>query len=613
MQEIGIAIRAKKDLQAILDSVEALGKIDSQTKKVVESVKDLGKGSAEVRKLESAYKKLEKEIEKTGKASKEQLKSWREQQRQLAGTAAGLRISQGMKISDYDIEVKTARANLAAILKRPDLDEETRLSLSTLYRESGILPKIDRTKLAMMEPSFKSVSSRIAQIEGVTDAGDVWRKRMKTAAGLLLGGSIAGFGISTMRHWMDVDRELLKIEKRFNTMRKHVTDIGLGLGLTKKESAEIAKISGEITNEWRRAETGQYVGFARVHGLAPSVGMQLRMSGRYVEIPETRRWLTAFEKFSKDVGMGRGRIGELMDVTSRVAMMAHEAALGQNIFDVMGKQQAAATFWKGIDEERGKGVLGMNFLQRINAGLTNQGGDAQRLFLMRAYDFGKPGVTMIDVMKRIEQGIWGAGPEGKSNLQAVLELLESEYGQKMSFEKFGAAYSIFEGNLKTEEIEKLLEMRRTRPEAYEKFMGELSKKKDIPALMERYGIKPKDFEGLGSRAVAAGDRMKQLLDITQYNMVEPIRGAVKAFRGETEEAKEIFRGIINDLTTPLNQLIPGLDKLTRTNNDLLDRVDELIDMMGRGVSAQQATGTIVIQEIIDKILQGIFNNAKVNK
>jgi hypothetical protein len=596
MQEIGIAIRAKKDLQAILDSVEALGKIDSQTKKVVESVKDLGKGSQEVRKLESAYKKLEKEIESTGKASKEQLKSWREQQRHLASTAAGLRISQGMGISDYDIEARTARANLAAILKRPDLEPETRFALSTLYKETGVLPRISRAQLGAIQAGGaegigRGISGLEAQQREEEARQGAWGRRFKTAGAMVLGGSVAGFLLTSIRRWAELDTELIKIERRFGNIRKSVESVGTGMGFMKRETAEVARLYGQIANDFDRAEVGQLMGFARVRGLGLQAPLQLRQAGRYVGMPEMQRFLPAFERFTRQVGMGKGRMEEAISVTGQLAQQGAQQALGLNIADIMGMQSAAARFWQGIDDERGRGAWGANFLQRLNQGMLSGQSEANRAFYYRAYGWGQPGVTLPSVIERMQAGIFGRDPvTGRSNFEAIVRQVGKEIpliGERGWIERTLALSGQLPGmDMKT--IRQLVRQWREKPGKLEEVFEAMAKKPGRPEdLMQTL----KDYELSAQGIASTGEEFKVAIESAQYNLIEGVEGIAKFLKGE---GKEQLRGAFEDIANSMRQLFPD--------------VGDIFSGMDKSKIATDSA-TILGQGIFNLINKALFGNS----
>jgi len=538
MPELGIAVKATKQLNAILDAVGDLQKLENQAGKVKSSLDEMSKddatkkltseirklsseGSEELQKIRKAYQDIE---QAGGKASKKQIDDLKLTMREYKAFAA-----QGIESTQL-FEIGAAK-QLGARVAVGDLPPEQKLPLQELQSQMkrGALSRMQRAEVDVMQ-------SRLSGMEdqgGAGAPGADWGGRMKGVGRLFLGASLTGAALQAVHHWAEVDKQLVQIKQRFGDITEGVKGFGKQLGYTISESSEMSKIWGEIANTVNMGEMGQYVGFARHKGIEPSQAMELRMAGRYVAQPGGSRMLGGFERFADRMGMGQGRIGELISSYSNLARLGAGQAIGLNAGNIEGLQMFTRLLWQGVpgEKERGKGARGEQFIQNLNQSMANPQSDAVRAFQMRAYGWGK-GATLSEVQERIQ-----AGAFGKGNLQSIFSQLYGETPGMGKEERIQAMQPVF-SQLGIKDIRPL--MAAWEGPDREKIFAELEA--GSPKSLEE------DFVKLGEAAVSASDKFKVLMDTVRFDTVNAsIEAVSQALKGNLQVA-------VNNLSTSMGDL-----------------------------------------------------------
>lgn len=585
MEEIGIAVRAKTELQEIINSIDTLGKLgktaddvsgsfgkmseeskkivsddlDSGTKKLLRSIKDLSKdGSKDLQKIKKDFD----EISEKGKdASKEEIKNVKQ-------LVAEYKTLANQKLTDMQVFESTAMRSFQNRLRAGGLTPEQEAGMGRMVEEmkGGMLSRRERATMEIMESRAGAMEQDVDGQSGAA-AGGAWGSRMKTAGKFILGGSLVGAALYAVKHWADVDREMVKVEQRFGNIRKGVEGFGESLGYTKKESAEMAKIWGEITDRFDKNDIQQYTGFARHRGIDPTQAFQLRLAGRYVKGEGAREDLTGFERFAGQMGMSHGRIGELIQVTSRLSQMAAEQAFDLSGADIRGVQLFTRQLWEGSgNEERGKGQWGANFIQRLNAGMTG-GGDAGKAFLMRAYGFGTGEQTLTQTMERMEAGIFGKG-----NIEDIMEQILSDIPGNR--ERQILAFKGKVPELKTKEVRQL----------FQQWGDTDERKKLVDRLSGKYGEGDesandviRDYNKLGQAAVSIADVTKVLFDKARYDTINESLDVLESML--KVDMKQALQGFIENIEK-INSLLKSDDQEYKEHGYLRD-VDNIIDKLTR--------------------------------
>lgn len=577
MEEIGIAVTAKENLDAILKAVGTFDKLESSAKGLKNEFSDLSKTTKEnmreaseavknfsgdfTKELDEPTKKLITQIRKLSDEGSDDLKKIREAYDQLE-KAGGKATKE--QIADFRKLVNEYKSFSAQRLEPTQLFEQAAARQLAGRLEIGDLPPEASAPLRNIQQQMQSrYISRMQGAEVDVMAGRAgefgagaeapvaaWGQRMKNVGAFFLGASLTGVVLHAIRHWAMVDKQLIQVEQRLGNARKGVEDFGTALGYTKAESAEIAKIWGEIDNRFTSGEAAQYVGFARHRGIEPSQAMPLRLAGRYVRQQRAGVELAQFEQFGRDMGMLNGRINELISTHTHLARVAADQALGLSTEDIRNVQMFARRVWENVpgEKQRGVGKWGGQFIQKMNAGISQPGSEAARSFLMRAYGFGQ-GATLTETMERIESGIFGKG-----NLEAIFKRLFAETPGIGNEERIMALKGLFP-QLGIKDIRQLMDVWNV-PEDRMRVLNELNRQEEKTS---------RNFESLGASVVGLGDETKAFMDNLRYGAINDsidaikkaiegdFKGAIKVLTGSIESVKDVFNDLDNFLSGMINK------------------------------------------------------------
>lgn len=586
MEEIGIAVKAQKQIEDIVATADALDKVEKTTeqlnktfqkmseeskknvKGLSDEIKDFEKqhgklegvdmASPAISKLDTSIRKVIDDVRRLAKEGSKELQQIQTEFEAIKGkgkdaTEAEIKavkklieeyqILSRQKITDTQMIEKEAQVSIRNRLKVGDLEPNQELLLKRLQEQlsGGQISRTEQARVDMM----RSRLDYTEQDPGADDGGtSKWGSRMQKVGAFVLGGSLVGFALQSIRHWAEVDKQLVQVEQRFRNVRGEIEGMGEGLGYTRSESAELAKIWGEIQNKFSGADVRQYLGFSRFHGIDPAQTMQLKLAGRYARQAGAGTELTRFETFSEQMGMGQGRMGELINVQTQLARLASEQMLNTSMGDVRNVQLFARRLWQDTEPERGMGQWGAGFIQRLNAGMSQTGGDPQKAFLLRAYGFGSvPGQTLSETMQRIEAGAFGEG-----NIQDVMKRLRAEIPGNEEWQIQG--------------------MKGLFPQLGYKDIRQLAQAWDDPVkrdsliktLEKKESKTSEDFEKLGSAAVSLGDEFKRLMDSVRYNLAQ------SQFVDANKKLKENF-------DTSINEFVGSISKATNKINAAVDLIN----------------------------------------
>lgn len=505
----------KKDFEGIrpappeMETADAPGigekiTFDETTRGIIDNIKKIAtEGSDDLKKINEAFQELK---EKGKEASKEQVENLQQIIREYKALAR-------QKLTPTQIEEKDTLQSLENRLKVPDLDPTQTAILSKLIEELKA-KTVSRQEIAEVD----IIESRIGEIhrgiyEQEQDPVNQFNRKvastMKKAGSLVLGGSIIGFGLYSIKHWADLDSELKKVDLRFDGMRNSIDRYGIGLGKTIRENIEFAKSIGTITDRFSEMEASQIMGYAKATGTSDAAALQLRLAGRFVETPGIQRYLTGFDQFAQEMGMYRGRREELQNVTAQLARIGARQTLDLGIENIYGVGRFAREFWGDQYKERGMGDWGADFINRMNAAMTQPGSDAARSFMMRAYGFGD-GKNLIEVEKMIEAGIFGEG-----NLEKIISQLFAETKGMSNIDRTKALKGLTGGALKTFEAERLIHLTQNAIDEGKDF-------KDIDFIralrpeQTQEGIQ--DWARRGRAEITIGEKYKTFIDRVQKEL-----------------------------------------------------------------------------------------------
>lgn len=250
--------------------------------------------------------------------------------------------------------------------------------------------------------------------------GGFARTTAATATGMALGSSISGFILGSGEKFMELDRVLTRLDRKFRSADESAAAFGGSLGFTIQQTAGLVDIMGRSTNVMDRGAFSRQAGFSRQFGLDPgatmsSVGQMERLLGRdrlvgeggSVSFQQRRmsdRDLAQIAGQASRQGMDEGRMGEFISTTSDFMRDMFTRTGHASLQQALSLQQAGS-FIFGQGDARGQGgsetaaVMG-----QMNSMLTS--GGAMRSTLTRAMGFGQdPDLTYIELQKRLEGGI----------------------------------------------------------------------------------------------------------------------------------------------------------------------------------------------------------------
>jgi len=564
MQDLGIAVKATKQLNAILDAVGDLQKLEAEAGKVKTSLDEMSKDAptkkliADIKKMSSEgsddlqkIKKAFQEIEEAGSlATKKQYDNFKQMIReykalsgqriestQLFEVNAAKQLKKRLAVGDFSPEEAGPLSELQSQLEKGFISRTQQAQTDVMLSRADAARQFERDRTAR----FKSEMVPSGDEPGMPAGGaGSWGPRMSGMGKFFLGATISGVAIQAIHHWAQVDKQLVQIKQRFGDITEGVKGFGKHLGYTISESAEMSKIWGEIADTVNMGEMKQYVGFARHKGIEPAQAMELRMTGRYIAQPGGSRMLGGFERFADRMGMGQGRIGELISSYGNLAQLGARQAIGLNAGNIEGLQMFTRRLWQTVpgEEQRGMGERGAQYVERLNQSMANPQSDAVRAFLMRSYGWGK-GATLSEVQERIQ-----AGAFGKGNLQSIFSQLYGETPGTGKEERIQAMQPVF-SQLGIKDIRPL--MAAWEGPDREKVFAELEA--GSPKSLSE------DFETLGRAAISTSDKVKVFMDENRFDAVnKSIKATSELLDGEF---KASLRTIIN-LFDGLEKSIHGL-------------------------------------------------------
>lgn len=493
------------------------------------------KGSESFQKIIQKYDEFQKAGKKATDAQRNEIKKLIDEYEKLAKLkmldiqkteiAGAKKISEAAKQAEIPQE-KEALADLGAALKSQS---------------------ISKLEAAQVKEIKEGVSAPAARAPEQPSAVDKWDDRLKSAGKFIIGGSLIGMAIQSVRHWSDVNTELTKVQQRFDGMSSGLDSWGAKFGYMKRESIELSRAWSEITNNFDKTEAAQYTGFARMADIRPDQAYQLRMSGRFVEQGGSQEFLTKFERLAKEMGMDKGRIAELISVTSEMSRTAASQKFGATAEDVTRAQRFSATLWEQAgDKERGIGQRGAEFTARLNQAIANPGGDAEKAFMLRAVGYGKPGTDLWKAETKIQEGVYGG------NLRSVMEQLQRETPDDQQYQKY-MLKGLFGGQLKNMEIDQLVGQWND-PKEREKLLAAYEKKDETEAL--------KDFDKVAQSTISAGETVKIAIEKMQV------------------ESMQKFEPLINEVVKGIPTIIKDVDNITSGIADVVKGINSVVDVFG---------------------------------
>lgn len=485
------------------------------------------KGSTAFQKIQRAYDAIEKAGTKASQSQIDKLRTLIRTYEELSK----------LKVSDPQMIERKAITKLEGIAQTPFISEQRKESLNELI---GALKEevISKTELQQVQ-EYKAKYDKPPLPK--PEEGQKWSDRV-SGAGLgkwIAGGTLIAMATGAIKQWADIDTQLTKVEARLGNVREGVKGFGTGLGYTIRESAEIAKIWGEINNTFDKTEARQFVGFSRARGIEAGQALQISQAGRFLQGEgSAREFLNKIDALAKATGMDKGRIGELISSTVMLSKTAAESKIGATDRDVIGTQRFAEQFWKQAgDVDRGIGERGANFIERLNQAISNPGNDVQQAFMMRAVGYGREkGLTLTGARERIEEGIFR-----RENFQAIMDYVMSMIPDNQELQ-INALRGALGGQFKTRELREVV-TQYTNPEQRQQLLNAMYS----PEGTLNQNI---DFEKTGKAYVSAGERVGQAMENAVFKPIDKL-GAKYLEKGAQFIESTVNKGL--DLVDELSQ------------------------------------------------------------
>ena len=245
-------------------------------------------------------------------------------------------------------------------------------------------------------------------------------------------GKVAGGLAQYKDHIIQIDNEARAVKRLGEAYRDYHRDLiasGRPYGFSNNQVLALASTYSQTNG---RAGTDRLLDDMQVtQGMARAYGMQATEAGSYLNqankagIIGPGGDISSMRQFSGlladaiSAGRMQGREGEVMS-----SVVELTRAINAQRVDVKGTDLAAralttlnATGIRGLQGDQGAALLG-----RMDNAIKNPGGgEAGDLFMYRALTNGQGGMSLADYSYLKEEGLAGQTPDGRSNLQAVME------------------------------------------------------------------------------------------------------------------------------------------------------------------------------------------------
>ena len=340
-----------------------------------------------------------------------------------------------------------------------------------------------------------------------------------TAIGMGLGQSITGFIMGSGEKYAELSKTMGQLEQRFRSADGAVAGWGASLGFTIAQVAELDKAIGAVEDKLDVKNARRYAGFSRATGMDAGTGSVLAaMIGRATGSPLGNAQLSSLTGLGAATGMGQGRFEEMLQSVQALTLAQQQATGRGNLGTAEGLLSMVSSVFRG--SSLGQGMQGLGFLERLQGTMT--GNRAFQVMAMRDAGFGKGGTTYIDMMKRLEGGVFDA-----NNLAAMLQ---GVMGKGMSREQqISTLYNLsggLGGQLKMHEIESLFDrFGNAEGLAQLRTMGS-SPGSIIEAMSRQPGAIRGDMAAIGGGTVTAGERRAVQLEQMQMAVGEPVLQAM---------------------------------------------------------------------------------------
>lgn len=397
-----------------------------------------------------------------------------------------------------------------------------------------------------------------------------------------MGASPLGFLLQSAQTYMQLSGTIAQLNRRFREGERDVASWGGRYAYTIARSAQIAQAIGAQINQPRQGDYNRIVGFARYTGMEPTaaagtVGALQQLAGGQM----SSRQLAVIMGRARIAGMDQGRLEEYMQFARSAGEMQFGATgrLAMSGSDNLGALLAMPGAMLGNQDPRAQGSHGMDFLGRLQSGVT--GTQATQTYLLRMMGYGtKNGPGYIEARKRLERGI--TDPDNVISMFSGFQRMG--LGRTAMFQALDAATG---GKMKAHELESMVDHLKTpeqlaqytrlakggNADAMAAFMGSLSKE-------ERSTFNKEGFAGLGQGRAGVGEAAAVQMEALQMQVGKPITTAILGLR---EVIQNMIKGFGNLFDVDWEDVSKAITGAT----------DTLVKMSRRFETWSEKTGSVV--------------------
>lgn len=227
-----------------------------------------------------------------------------------------------------------------------------------------------------------------------------------TAISMGLGTSLESFIMGSGSKWLETDKVLTQLGRRFDETGKKAGTFGLTLGYNRQETAGLLNEYGKLRDTIDRGEFQELLGFGRTFGIDPRQSIAVGTAfGTLQNRRLTSGQFAGLGGMAMRAGMGGARLGEYM---TNVLALGEEAQLrtGANIDPLAAASLANLPgLGFGFGTSQAQGAVGRSMISQLDAAMT--GSTAMQVYLLRQMGYGQPGgPSRTEAFKQIQAGVF---------------------------------------------------------------------------------------------------------------------------------------------------------------------------------------------------------------
>lgn len=607
METIGIAIRAKANLEevdAAAQKLERFGeasqRASSKVRQLVESMRE--GATTDINNLTEQIGQLQKKIQEPGLSQKERNQA-KQQLTDLRDQVKEMKQLQRAKVDDYGIMESEARQQLEHLKNKRALTNAEKEQVKVLEEGLRYLEKYNKAKLDIDSLHLDKMQTELrdqdkeAEKSGIVGYG---KSMVKRGIGMLVGGSIIAVAVQMMNKWADLDTQITKTGASLGGMSKAGVDalneIGNKFGYTKEEALAFLEvytsISGKMEDLGRSGVERK--GFANL----TEWGRVMGIGGEAMKLRELQRWggegvkpgtdqffRYQFTALAQMLNMREGRMTEFVETSVTLVKSMERTFNKVSDSDIFRNIMLPSVVFGGAD--RGRGERGLSFMQRLNQGMTG-GGDLMNLMMYRTIGVPTNWTQMWGAKALREQGAYGKLPSGDPAFIGMLKTAEGMFGGGKRYDEILTA---LKDKTKSKEEQDKLQAERTEIES--KIMANISAAMpemsavEIQNMMDMFNGLKQGTWTMDAGKISPGMRDK-LSMVEETKDLEKVRKKIEALKGN--ESTEIVTA------------------LKKTETELLEKVSRKITP--NQIIEDKKTGEFTITGLNQKNIETILDIPK---